>query len=690
MHRNTSLLFALCCSIVLLPLTSHAQSNQKIYVNGLYNGWQNSSSCSVSFNSKDYIHSGDTQSIAFAYSSASQSFYLTHAAFSTSPYANLTFWINGGKASGQQISVVGFANTVAQPPVSLNSYCSNGSIAAGTWSQVTIPLSALGVANTNMTGFQLKNAAGKAQPTVYVDDIYLTVATAAPQPAALTILGVATNNDSVKVRYKPVPGAADYRIYDANNPTTVKYAGVWHIYTPPWSNFHFATNSSGNPLIPDQLVANTATVSTPTEMDEPALEIEMNGLTPNKTYNLVVEAVNALGPCPPGTLYDSLNNLLFTTCPCGKNLCKIGSNMGCTADGKTSINGQGNYNNNPQAIASATTTVTPTGALALPSSAAASQVLFDTFNEGGTITPTGAVDPVNGQEFFTMSTPAVPSWEIRCENIDVRDSSVFLMDNHFMDVLFDGGTPGTNNPYHVGHGIISLSPTQTVNFSGGQVLHITEEVDAHMGEDNRRWCDIRLTPANDPFFPMAMETAGQINNTDTEFMLQILGSNFTIDEFTGPSIPNDPIANDPANPPIDNRVVGAPGQATYTDDSRLWSALGTQGIQYGRGLDDRSRFDLFVSTTQFALYEDGVLITAHNFPTPLPFSVAKVYYSHYHYHSALETVELQQYAPYEFYWQSPFYPYSDERHWDNMGYEVLPANTNWNTLSSLVQPPVFH
>lgn len=699
MRRTTSLLFILCSSIVLLlPLTARATSSQKIYLQGLYNGWQNWSwSAAVNFQSTAYLYGKDTQSIGITYTGAWQGFFLGHTAFSTTPYSTITFWINGGAASGQIIRVQGLANGVAQPAVSLNSFISGGAIAANTWSLVTIPLSALGLTNTNMTGFWLMEGSGSAQPTYYIDDIYLNAA--APALPGVTITGVATNEDSVKVRFKPVIGAADYRIYDANNPTVVKYAGIWHLFDPPWLWLHFATDSKGVPLLPDQLVPDTATSSTPEEIDEPALEIEMNGLTPKTTYKLVIEAVNAVGPCPPGTLYDANNNVLFATCPCGKNVCTLGSDMGCTADGKTSINGQGNYNNSPTAIATATISVTPTGTLTLPSSSAATQVLFDTFTGGGTITPTGSVSPSNGEEFFTMQTKAA-TWEIHTESADIQSSSVFLMDNHFMDVLFDGGTPNSGQPLHVGHGILALSPVKTVDFSGGKVLHVTEEVDGRFGEDSRRWCDIRLTPANDPYFPMSMETTGQINNTDTDLVLTVLGGEFTVYQSIGPTIPNDPIADDSNNPAIVNQILGPAGHASYNDSGRLQNTLGTQGIQYGRGLDNRSRFDFYISTTQFALYEDGVLISQHALPTPLPFSAAKVYFSHYHYHSALEIAELSgnmrdndyfqiPSASYETYWLAPFYPYSDERHWDNMGYEVLPASTNWSTLSTISQPPAF-
>lgn len=498
---------------------------------------------------------------------------------------------------------------------------------------------------------------------------------------ALILTGVAANTDSVKVRYSPVAGAADYRIYDSNDPRIVKYAGIWHLIAP--AGYHFKTDGKGHSLVPEQAVPNAAGVTTPTEVNVPATEIEMNGLTPGKTYTLVIEAVDAIGPASQGCLYNNKNVASFTRL-CDLSL--LGSNMGCTGDGKMTTNGQGAKDNRPKKIASATARVTPTGRMALPSSRVASQILFDTFDHG-VIKPIGKAEIRTGIERFTLRTPAA-NWEIRTENADTLHSEIFVMNKHFMDVLFDGGTPGSNIPMHVGLGVLSLSPTQTADFSGGRILHITEEVDAHLG--SRRWIDFRLAPAHDPY--LFFETNGRINHTNTDLMVQVFGSNVTVDEHLG-----DRNHGDAHSPPVGISVVGAAGQATFADSVRprltmtgSLSAYGGMkpGVQQGRGLDDRSRFDLFVSQTHFAFYEDGIKVSEHDLPKPLPFAAAKVYFSHYHYHSGLEIQELGLYAPWESFWLTTF-PFSDERHWDNMGFEVLPAAADWAGLSGAVQPAAF-
>ena len=54
---------------------------------------------------------------------------------------------------------------------------------AGVWRQVTIPLAALGAANSGLlTGLYLQDGSGSAQPAFWVDDISLV---AVPEPTTI-------------------------------------------------------------------------------------------------------------------------------------------------------------------------------------------------------------------------------------------------------------------------------------------------------------------------------------------------------------------------------------------------------------------------------------------------------------------------------------------------------------------------
>jgi len=158
-----------------------AQANLPIYTDNLVNGFQNWSWATVNLGNYSPVHSG-TYSISVTDGGNYQALVFARPDFNTTPYASLSFWINGGSAGGQKLQVWGSLDGTNQVAYSL------GTLPANTWQQITIPLSALAVANKpNCSSFGIQgNAGGAAQPTFYVDDVQLV---AAPVPT-LVHLGV--------------------------------------------------------------------------------------------------------------------------------------------------------------------------------------------------------------------------------------------------------------------------------------------------------------------------------------------------------------------------------------------------------------------------------------------------------------------------------------------------------------------
>lgn len=448
---------------------------------------------------------------------------------------------------------------------------------------------------------------------------------------AVTVTAVTPSTNSVKVDFNPVAGAADYRIYDVTDPKTVKYAGTIHATIPFSSTF-------------------------------PLTEIEWNGLTPGVAASLVVEAVGSLGPVPQCSLYDVNNSPLFNlhdaTCVLGMSGCD-------TADGYVSYNGQGSWRNSPNVIArSAPFQVMAAGQTAIPSSADASQLLFDSFTGAVGISQSGTPDTKNGNAEWaiTSSNP----WKMIVKSADVAHTLPMADHNHIMDILFDGGTPHNGTPLHIAHGVAAFTPQQSLDFSGGRVAHLTMEVDATT--DGRRWIAFNLAPAKDPLQNW-YTFSSPINATNTAFFVQMTDSEYKVDLFHGR----------PGNTaPIDIPITGGLGQAPHWTPRHMGPSGGI-----GRGLDNRSRFDLFLSKTHFQLFEDGIICCDFDIPGGLPFEQAQVYFTHYLYHSQLEQQELRRYAPWSTYWIDDF-PYSDQRHWNNMGFEVLPSGTSWSSMVQYV------
>lgn len=151
-----------------------------IYVDSLVSGWQNWSWATVNLGNTSPVHTG-TSSIAVTAGANYQALYLEHTNMSTVPFQSLTFWINGGSAGGQLVQVYGLLNNTAQVSYPLPA------LQANTWTQVTIPLSALGVANqSDFDGIWIQSDSANAQPTFYVDDMRLDFAPA-PSSVGVTV-----------------------------------------------------------------------------------------------------------------------------------------------------------------------------------------------------------------------------------------------------------------------------------------------------------------------------------------------------------------------------------------------------------------------------------------------------------------------------------------------------------------------
>lgn len=158
------------------------ESDQPIYTDSLQNGWQNWGWTSINYGNTTVVHSG-ALSISVAITNGWQAIYIAHAAFDSSPYASLKFWMNGGAAGGQQLQIQGHAGGVSQTAVALTPPVAN------TWTLYTVSLASIGVANRpDMDGFWIQGV-NTSQPTFYLDDITLMAGSNAP-PATNTPVAI--------------------------------------------------------------------------------------------------------------------------------------------------------------------------------------------------------------------------------------------------------------------------------------------------------------------------------------------------------------------------------------------------------------------------------------------------------------------------------------------------------------------
>jgi alpha-L-arabinofuranosidase len=156
-----------------------ASNDIAVYDDALGSSWENWSWASVDLTSTAVVRSGTT-SIAVT-ASAWSALSLRHVPFDSTPFGNLTFWINGGQVGGQRLRVFATLGDAGQQfGVDIPA------LAPATWQQVSIPLGSLGAANTaNFTGFWIQEFTGSDQTTFYVDDIAVSRSVAVTPPPPL-------------------------------------------------------------------------------------------------------------------------------------------------------------------------------------------------------------------------------------------------------------------------------------------------------------------------------------------------------------------------------------------------------------------------------------------------------------------------------------------------------------------------
>ena len=98
-----------------------------------------------------------------------------------------------------------------------------------------------------------------------------------------------------------------------------------------------------------------------------------------------------------------------------------------------------------------------------------------------------------------------------------------------------------------------------------------------------------------------------------------------------------------------------------------------------QGLDRRAQFDLYISKNRVVAIEDGYLVADSPLPVDFPFEDINVNFTHLIYHTWNEIGEIRTWLPDNAYWIN-FRPFADERHWDNMGFEVLTGFPNVKLL----------
>jgi hypothetical protein len=172
----------LCFVFANLATAASAQP-LALYRDALENGWQNFSYGGGS----DFANAAPTQagsaSIAFTGNNFNAvSFALDSSSVSTASYPTLRFFVHGGTAGAQQLRLFVQRNNAIVGEVEIDAFIAGGSIAAGQWREVTIPLAATSPPlDGAFDRIDLQSDQAAPQPVLYLDEVSLLP----PSPAVL-------------------------------------------------------------------------------------------------------------------------------------------------------------------------------------------------------------------------------------------------------------------------------------------------------------------------------------------------------------------------------------------------------------------------------------------------------------------------------------------------------------------------
>ncbi len=202
MRARIFIRLALLITLFFAARNGVAQANLPIYTDNLVNAFQDWGWATRNLANTTPVHTGTDSISVTSTAGTALSFY--HPDFNDSPYASLSFWAHGGPSGGQRLDVyvqygpAGTSGTAVALPTALT---------ANTWTQYTLSLASLGMANrTNINRINIRLTGSGTTGTFYVDDIQLN---AAPAPALVHL----TVNASNTVR------TADARWFGVNTAT---------------------------------------------------------------------------------------------------------------------------------------------------------------------------------------------------------------------------------------------------------------------------------------------------------------------------------------------------------------------------------------------------------------------------------------------------------------------------------------
>jgi uncharacterized protein YvpB len=190
-----------------------------IYSNTLANGWQDWGWAARNYANTSPVYTGCEYSISVTMT-AWTGIQIVNTEMSDAPYANISFWLNGGTNGGQHLQMYGLEQVGSTQNYGMGVNYPLDTPQANSWVQYTVPLSGLGVSNVaNFTGFVIQDSVGMAEPTFYLDNIQLNtnnVVTSGTNATAYIGIDAGTNRLAISPMIYGVAFATASQLEDLN------------------------------------------------------------------------------------------------------------------------------------------------------------------------------------------------------------------------------------------------------------------------------------------------------------------------------------------------------------------------------------------------------------------------------------------------------------------------------------------
>ncbi|MFL5353272.1 polysaccharide deacetylase family protein [Archangium sp.] len=161
-------------------VTGDTSGNATVYDDATGDGFADWSWATHSLGDRTVVHSG-VASISAELDGWNALFLHHTSGLAANQFSALELWVNGGTTGGQGVRVAFYDGSTPLGSVRLDTVMGHP-IQAGTWQQVVVPLSSVGLSTGTVRDIYIQDDTGTDQPTVYLDDMRLVKASTPPPP----------------------------------------------------------------------------------------------------------------------------------------------------------------------------------------------------------------------------------------------------------------------------------------------------------------------------------------------------------------------------------------------------------------------------------------------------------------------------------------------------------------------------